>query len=118
MWGSAPTSVFGGPHPGSSHCSLDGPFPQAKGSFPPRPLLRTTFPQMPPLALFARLREGAGPGWWGGEGSYLAQGGGGGGALQAALGARPTSGGHLAKFKSACTVRSEGWITDLKFLTD
>ena len=44
------------------------------------------------VALFARLREGAGPRLVGGEGSQGARGWRGGG-LQAALGARPTSGG-------------------------
>ena len=82
-----PQLVFGGSPP--SPIVIGGPFHQAKPlPSPPSPSL---FPP-PPLALFARLREGAAQAGGGGRGPR-AQGGRGGGGLQPALGARPTSGG-------------------------
>ena len=86
--GLALTGVWRVPPP--SPIAIGGPFPQANPlPSPPSPSL---FPP-PLLALFARLRDGGGPGWWGG--GVLGRRGveGGGGVPQAALGARPTSGG-------------------------
>ena len=86
--GLVPTGVGRVPPP-ILHCnwrtlrSSQPPFPP-----PPSPSL---FPP-PPLALFARLWEGAAQAG-GGGGGPTAKGVEGGGGLQAALGARPTSGG-------------------------
>ena len=81
-----PQLVFGGPPP--SPIVIGGPFPQAKPlPSPPSPSL---FPPHP-LGSFCKAPGGGGPGRWGG-GVLWRNGVEGGGALQAALGARPTSG--------------------------
>ena len=82
--GLAPPGVWRVPPP--SPIVIGGPFPQAKPlPSPPSPSLSAP----PLLALFARLWEGAAQA--GGGGGVLGRKGVGGG-LQAALGARPTSG--------------------------
>ena len=81
-----PQLVFGGSP--ASPIVIGGPIPQAKPlPSPPSPSLSPP----PTLALFARLREGAAQA--GGGGGVLGRKGVEGGGLQAALGARPTSGG-------------------------
>ena len=95
-----PIQIFGSPQmwfwpqlvfwrvPPIPHCDWRT-LPQAKPlPSPPSPSL---FPP-PPLGSFCKAPGGGGPGWWG-AGVLGHKGVEGGGGLQAALGARPTSGG-------------------------
>ena len=71
-----------------SPIAIGGPFPQAN----PLPSLPSpSFFPPHPLGSFGKAPGGGGSGWWGG--GVLGRRGVEGGALQAALGARPTSGG-------------------------
>ena len=85
--GLAPTGVWRVPPiPHSNWRTL----PSSQTPSIPAPLLPSSPPT--PLGSFCKAPGGGGPGWWGGRGPRVPRGGGGGG-LQAALGARPTSGG-------------------------
>ena len=90
--GLAPTAVWRvPPHP---PIATGGPFPDHSPSLPAFPL---PLPPQPPLALFAMLREGVAQAGVRGGGGGLSRKGWRGRAVQAALGARPTSGGALLK---------------------
>ena len=85
-----PELVFGGSP--LSPIAIGGPFAQANPlPSPPSPSL---FPPTP-LGSFCKVPGGGGPSWWGG--GVLGRKGLEGGGVQAALGARPTSGGTRQK---------------------